>query len=185
MARNKDRISRTPGGEQMLAGVLVFGFGLLAYQGLQYQLGNIGTLVLLVVMGYGAVLLGRGIYLWKYSDHAAFAEGLRKENLFVDVPLKNLEVSILHVIEDALIDLVRTSKSIRIDIHSVDTANNMGTIHLSGREADAMFAHIYSTLARFALPNGIHLFPKPGQPIDAAIHGKRVLLDMPKTEVIL
>ena len=61
----------------------------------------------------------------------------------------------------------------------------MGTIHLSGREADAIFTHVYATLARFALPNGIHLFPKPGQPIDTAIHGKRVLLDMPKTEVML
>ena len=182
---NKDRIAKTPGGEQMLAGALVFAISFLAYHGLKYQLGAFGTLFLGACMLFGAIKLGRGLFFWKYGDHTAFAESLQKENLFVDVPLKEMEVSTLHTIEDALIELVRNSKKIRIDVHSVDTANNMGTIHLSGREADAIFTHVYATLARFALPNGIHLFPKPGQPIDTAIHGKRVLLDMPKTEVML
>ena len=182
---NKDRIARTPGGEQMLAGAVVFAIAFLAYHGLKYQIGNLGTLVLAAVMMMGAIQMGRGLYMWKYGDHKAFAENLTRENLFVDVPLKDMQVATLHQIEDALIELVRNSKRIHIDVHSVDTANNMGTIHLSGREADAMFTHVYATLARFALPNGVHLFPKPGQPVDTAIHGKRVLLDMPKTEVIL
>ena len=80
---------------------------------------------------------------------------------------------------------MRTSTAIKIDVHSVDTANNIGTIHLCGRSADAMYAHVYATLARFAPPGGIHLFPKPGRPIDTELNGKRILMDIPKMEVQL
>lgn len=169
----------------MLIGGIAFGLAFLAFHGLRYQLGDIGKLVIFAIMAYGAIQFGRGLFDWKYADRKKFTAQLNEENLFVDVPLKDLEVSILHRIEDALFELIRSSKTIEINLHSVDKANNIGTIHLSGKQADAMFAQIYATLARFALPNGVHLFPKSGKPIDAEIKGKRVLMDMPKTEVLL
>ncbi|MEM7289986.1 MAG: hypothetical protein AAF412_06405 [Pseudomonadota bacterium] len=182
---NKDRISTTPGGERMLIGGIAFGLAFLGFHGLRYQLGDVGTLAIFAVMTYGAIQFGRGVFDWKYADRKKFAAQLNEEHLFVDVPLKDLEISTLHRIEDALFELIRSSKTIEINLHSVDKANNIGTIHLSGKQADAMYVQIYATLARFALPNGIHLFPKSGRPIDTEIHGKRVLLDMPKTEVQL
>ncbi|MEM7216554.1 MAG: hypothetical protein AAF423_13525 [Pseudomonadota bacterium] len=182
---NNDRISNTPGGERMLVGALVFLFGLLFYQAYQYRIGDIGQLIVIAVILFGAVQFGRGIFAWKYADRKAFAANKLRENLFVDVPIKNKELSVLYAIEDALIELIKSSKTVQIEMQSVDTANNMGTIHLSGQQADAMFAQTYLTLARFALPNGLHLFPRPGRPIDPEIQGKRLLLDLPATEVVL
>jgi len=141
---NNDRISNTPGGEQMLMGGIVFGLSLLCYQAFQYSLGTLGQL---------------------------------------DIPIREGNYEILHEIEDALIEFIRNSKSVEIDLHSIDKANNMGTINLRGRDADAMFAHVYATLARFATPNGLHLFPKPGHAIDTEIHGKRLLMDLPSLEI--
>ena len=182
---NNDRISRTPGGEQMLSGAIIFGFGAILYSSLEYQLGDITKYILLAGMLYGAVLLGRGIWAWKYADRKAFDAVRNRQNLFVDVPIREQNYDILHEVEDALIEFIRTSKSVEIDLHSIDKANNMGTINLHGRDADAMFAHVYATLARFAMPNGLHLFPKPGQPIDTEIHGKRLLMDLPSLEITL
>lgn len=180
---NNDRISNTPGGEQMLMGGIVFGLALLCYQAFEYSLGDLGKLVLLAAMMFGAAQLGRGIWAWKYSDRKTFAEERLRQNLFVDIPIREGNYEILHEIEDALIELIRNSKSVEIDLHSIDKANNMGTINLHGRDADAMFAHVYATLAKFAMPNGLHLFPKPGHPIDTEIHGKRLLMDLPSLEI--
>lgn len=180
---NNDRISNTPGGEQMLAGAIVFGLAFLFYQAFHYSVGDLGKLVLLGVMLFGAAKLGHGVYLWKYKDRKVFAEERASQNLLVDVPIRENNYAILHEIEDALIELIRNSKSVEIDLHSIDKANNMGTINLHGRDADAMFAYIYATLAKFAMPNGLHLFPKPGQPIDTEIHGKRLLIDLPSLEL--
>ena len=180
---NNDRISKTPGGEQMLYGVIICGLGALLYSAFEYQLGNITRYILLGGILYGAVLFGRGVYAWKYTDPKAYAAERNRENLLVDVPIREQDYKILHEIEDALIELIRNSKSVEIDLHSIDKANNMGTINLHGQNADAMFAHVYATLSRFALPNGLHLFPKPGQPIDTEIHGKRLLMDLPSLEI--
>ena len=169
----------------MLSGAIIFGFGALLYQAYQYELGGFLKYTLLAGMLYGAVLLGRGVYSWKYTDRKTFDAERTRENLYVDVPIREKNYEILREIEDALIELIRTSKSVEIDLHSIDKANNMGTINLHGRDADAMFAHIYATLARFATPNGLHLFPKPGHPIDAEIHGKRLLMDLPSLEISL
>ena len=182
---NNDRISNTPGGERMLYGGIAFALALVAYQGLRYELGAFGQFVLIGFMAFGAVQFGRGVFEWKYGDRERFARLKTGENLFVDIPLKNRELTLLHKIEDALIELIAGSKNVKIELHSVDKANNMGTIHLRGEQADAMFAHVHATLARFALPNGLHLFPKPGAPIDTEIRGKRLLLDLPGTEVVL
>ncbi|MGI9351231.1 MAG: hypothetical protein ACR2O3_06690 [Rhizobiaceae bacterium] len=182
---NNDRISNTPGGEHMLFGGITFGLALIAYQGLRYELGAFGQYILLGIMAFGAIQLGRGLFEWKYGDRDKFVQSKTGENLLVDIPLKNQELMVLHKIEDALIELIAGSRSVKIELHSVDKANNMGTIHLCGEQADAMFAHVYATLARFALPNGLHLFPKPGAPIDTEIRGKRLLIDLPGTEVVL
>ncbi len=182
---NRDIISKTPGGERILIGVILFVFGTLLFKATEFQVILPIRMVFAALAFFGIVQLGRGVIAWKYTDHKAFAENRSKQNLFVDVPIKNQEFGILHRIEDALIELVRTSKTVSIEVHSVDTANNIGTIHLCGKEADAMYVHVYATLARFALPNGIHLFPKPGQPIDTEINGKRVLMDIAKMEVHL
>ena len=180
---NNDRISKTPGGEQMLMGGIVFGLSLLCYQAFEYSLGDFGKLVLLAVMMFGAAQLGRGIWAWKYTDRKVFDAERARENLYVDIPIREKNYEILHEIEDALIELIRISKSVEIDLHSIDKANNIGTINLHGRNADAMFAYVYETLGRFATPKGLHLFPKPGHPIDAEIHGKRLLMDLPSLEL--
>jgi len=182
---NNDRISNTPGGEQMLAGAIVFLVALLFYQGFRYSLGDLGQLVVLGFMLFGAAKIGHGIYLWKVTDPETFAQERGMENLLVDVPIREGNYEILHEIEDALIELIRNSKTVEIDLHSIDKANAMGTINLHGRNADAMFAHVYATLARFAVPNGLHLFPKPGQPVDTEIRGKRLLMDLPSLEISL
>ena len=70
---NNDRISKTPGGEQMLSGVIIFAFGALLYRAFQYELGDFVRYILLAGMLYGAVMIGRGIYAWKYTDRKAFA----------------------------------------------------------------------------------------------------------------
>ena len=180
---NNDRISRTPGGEQMLSGALMFGFGAVLYTSLEYQVGDITKYIFLAGMIYGAVLFGRGIWAWKYTDRAEFDAMRSRQNLFVDIPIREGNYEILHEVEDALIEFIRTSKSVEIDLHSIDKANNMGTIILHGRDADAMFAYVYSTLAKFTTPNGLHLFPKPGSPIDTEVHGKRLLMDLPSLEI--
>ncbi len=167
----------------MLMGGIVFGLSVLCYQAFEYSLGDLGKLVLLASMMFGAAQLGRGIWAWKYTDLEEFDAERSRQNLFVDVPIREGNYEILHEVEDALIEFIRSSKSVEIDLHSIDKANNMGTINLHGRDADAMFAHIYSTLARFATPNGLHLFPKPGSPIDTEIHGKRLLMDLPSLEI--
>ncbi len=180
---NNDRISKTPGGEQMLSGAIIFGFGAVLYSSLEYQVGDITKYILLAGMMYGAVLLGRGVWAWKYTDRKVFDAERTRQNLFIDVPIREGNYKILHEIEDALIELIRNSKSVEIDLHSIDKANNMGSINLHGRDADAMFSHIYAILAPFATSNGLHLFPKPGQPIDTEIHGKRLLIDLPSLEI--
>ena len=182
---NNDRISKTPGGEHMLSGAIILGFGAMLYSLLEYQLGDITKYILLAGMLYGAVLLGRGVWAWKYTDRKVFDAERNRQNLYVDIPIREMNYNILHEIEDALIELIRISKSVEIDLHSIDKANNMGTINLHGRDADAMFSHVYATLARFTTPNGLHLFPKPGQPIDTEIHGKRLLMDLPSLEITL
>lgn len=182
---NRDIISKTPGGERMLIGVILFVFGIILFKASEFQITLPIRMIFAAISLFGAIQFGRGVIAWKYSDRKAFAKDWQKQNLFVDVPIKNQELGILHSIEDALIELVRTSSTIQIEVHSVDTANNIGTIHLCGREADAMYAHIYATLARFALPGGVHLFPKPGRPIDTEINGKRILMDIAKMEVQL
>lgn len=182
---NNDRISKTPGGEQMLVGAIVLGISLVFFNALIYSAGTVTKVLLVMGMLYGAVQLGRGIWAWKYTDRKAFAAQRLKQNLYVDVPLREGNFEILHEIEDALIELIRNSKSVDIDLHSIDKANNMGTINLNGRDADAMFAHVYATLAKFTTPNGLHLFPKPGYPMDTEIHGKRLLMDLPSLEISL
>ncbi|KAG1702683.1 Methylcrotonoyl-CoA carboxylase subunit alpha, mitochondrial [Nymphon striatum] len=144
----------------MLSGAIIFGLGVLLYSALEYQLGDITKYILLAGMVYGAVLLGRGAYAWKYTDRQTFDAERRHENLFVDVPIREQNYKILHEIEDALIEHIRNSKSVEIDLHSIDKANNMGTINLHGKDADAMFAHIYATLARFASGDNTIMFSK-------------------------
>ena len=173
---NNDRISNTPGGNLMLIGGLLFSFALIAYQAFRYELGDLGHLVFLAVMMFGAAQFGKGVWQWKYADRDAFLANRRNQNLFVDIPLEGRNTEILHQIEDALVEFIRTSKTIKINIHSVDTANNMGTIHLSGKEADAIFAQVFAILGYFAHAQSISLYPKPGQPADPELRGKRVLL---------
>ena len=182
---NNDRIAKTPGGERMLAGVVILGFSLLAYSAARYRIGDWLEYVLFGVMLFGAVQLVRGLVAWKYTDHGLFARLLQQQNLYIDIPLANRDVATLHAVEDALIESVRNSRRISVKGHVIDTLNNVGTIHLHGGQADATFAQVFASLAQFALPGGLHIFPKQGQPIDTAINGKRVLMDMPKAEVIL
>ncbi len=177
---NNDRISNTPGGERMLLGGIVFGLALAGYAGLQYELGFVGRIITFGAMAFGLVQLVHGVIEWKYTDPAKFAADKPLENLFVDVPLAGRGLEALHAVEDALIDLIRVSKSTAIHLHSIDTANNVGIIHLTGRSADAMFTHIFSTLATFAKPDGLKLFPPAGQQIDTELHGKRVMLIVPE-----
>ena len=173
---NNDRISNTPGGERMLFGSIALALGAFGYAGLRYELGVVGKAFVLLIMIVGGVQLIRGLVEWKYTDPKAFAADKPLENLFVDVPLAGHGLQMLHLIEDALIELIRVSKSVSIQLHSIDTANKVGTIHLTGRSADAMFAHVYATLSHFAKPGGLNLFPPQGQPLDTAIHGKRVMV---------
>jgi hypothetical protein len=181
---NNDRIANTPGGERMLWGAIALAIAVFAYAGLRYELGQIGRVVLLVIFTYGLYQFGRGLVEWKYSDPKDFVASKARENLYVDIPLKGQPAETLNIIEDALIQLIRSSKSVAIKMQSIDTANNVGTVHLTGMNSDAMYAHVFSTLAPFVTKNGLHLFPKPGQPIDTEIHGKRLLLDMPSRELI-
>lgn len=176
---NNDRIANTPGGERMLFGAVVLGFSFVAWHGLRYELGNFGHWLLMALIGVGAIQFVRGVIDWKYVSRDEFLASRAKENLYVDVPLTGQTMDILHSIEDALIELVRNSKSVEIEVQSIDSANNMGTVHLTGRNADAMYAFVYSTLSRFATRDGLHLFPNPGMPIDTEIHGKRLLIDLP------
>lgn len=180
---NNDRISNTPGGERMLAGAIIFLFGLVAYHALRFQLGDISRLLLLGVMLYGAVQFGRGLFQYKYADREIFAFMRQRQNLYIDVPLRDHDISMLHRIEDAVLLAVGKSKRIKMYGHTIDTPNMIGTIHLYGGQADAMLAQVYSVLAKFALPGGVHLFPKQGMAVDTAINGKRVLMDLPKREV--
>lgn len=173
---NNDRISNTPGGERILFGAVAFGFSLAIYAGLRYELGTFGAILVFSFMAIGAVQLVRGLFEWKYADRRAFANSRRKQSLLIDVPINGDDKRALHAIEDALIDLIRVSKTVDIEMHSIDTANSVGTIHLVGANADAMFAHVYSTLARFAKPSGLNLFPPQGQDIDTETHGKRVFI---------
>jgi hypothetical protein len=182
---NNDRISNTPGGEKMLVGGIVLGLSLVFYNAVKYNASISTKLFFMATMAYGAVQLGRGIWAWKYADRESFNAERSRQNLLVDIPIRDGNYEILHEVEDALIDLIRISKSVDIDLHSIDKANNMGTINLHGRDADAMFAYVYATLAKFATPNGLHLFPKPGHPIDTEIHGKRLLIDLPSLEISL
>lgn len=180
---NNDRISNTPGGERMLFGAIVLGFAFMAWQGLRYELGTFGHWFLVVLMGVGAVQFVRGVIDWKYTSRETFLATKAMENLFVDVPLTGQPADILHAIEDALIELIRNSSSVEIKMQSIDTANNMGTVHMTGRNADAMYMHVFATLSRFTTRDGLHLFPNPGQPIDTEIHGKRLLMDLPGKEL--
>ena len=180
---NNDRIANTPGGERMLGGGIVFGLAFLAYQGLKYELGDIGTVIILFAMVMGAVQFGRGLYQWKYADRKAFEAQRHTQHLYIDIPLRDQDLTLLHEVEDAVIERIRDSKSVSIELHSVDTANDMGTIHLIGREADAMFAFVYSAIAPYALPDGLRIFPRQGQAIDTEIHGKRVMMSLPSLEV--
>lgn len=173
---NNDRIANTPGGERILIGMIVLGLSLLVFAAYRYQLSDLARMIIFGAMVYGAVQLIRGLWAYKYADRKAFAVERNNENLFVDLPLENNGPQVMHKIEDALIEVIRNSQTLKINLHSVDTINNIGTIHLSGKQADAIFSHVYSTLARFAIPEGIHLYPKPGQPIDPELRGKRVLL---------
>lgn len=180
---NNNRITKVPGGDAMLIGGAVLVFALLVFNAYQYRLGSIARLVLYAGMLWGGANFVRGAFRWKYTDRRTFAAGTNHENLFIDVPLNGVDVSMLHKIEDAVIDRVRQSNLIKHDGHSIDSPNAMGTIYLCGKQADAMFAQVYSALAKFAMPNGLHLFPLQGQPVDAAINGKRVLVDLPSVEL--
>jgi len=180
---NNDRISNTPGGEQMLAGAIIFFFGMMAYQAFRYQMGDWSQLIVFAVMFYGAVKFGHGLFRYKYADRKLFAFLRQREHLYIDVPLTDHDTDMLHRVEDAVLLQVGKSKRVKMYGHTIDTPNKVGTIHLYGGQADAMFAQTYAALAQFALPGGLHLFPKQGAPVDAAINGKRVLIDLPKREV--
>ena len=182
---NNDRISKTPGGERMLVGVIVLCFGILVYSAARFHIANWIEYLLFAVIAYGAIQFVRGLFQWKYTDHGLFARLLQQQNLYIDIPLANSDVTTLHVVEDALIEALRNSRRVSIKGHTVDTVNNVGTIHLHGGQADAVFSQIFAVLGQFSLPGGLHIFPKQGQQIDTAINGKRVLMDMPKAEVIL
>ena len=179
---NNDRISRTPGGESMLQGGILLALGFIAWLGLRYELGSLGKGVIILIMAFGALQLLHGLVKWKYTDREIFAAQQRKHNLLIDVPILENDKGDLHRIEDALIEQIRNAKTIEIEIHSIDTANNVGTVHLIGRNADAMFAQIYATLARFAKQGGLNLFPPQGQDIDPEIWGKRVYVVMNNRE---
>jgi len=176
---NNDRISNTPGGNRILAGIIIFAFGFLAYQAFKFQMGNWSQLIVFGVMFYGAAQIGRGLFQYKYADRQLFAFLRQREHLYIDVPLSEHGVAMLHTIEDAILLAVGKSKRIKMYGHTIDAPNKVGTIHLFGGQADAMFAQVYTVLAKFALSGGVHIFPHQGQPVDAAINGKRVLIDLP------
>ena len=179
---NNDRISRTPGGERILQGGITTVLALMVWLGLRFELGPYVKTIVFAVMAFGFVQLVRGVIDWKYTDKAEFLANQRKHNLLIDVPILENDKGDLHRIEDALIEQIRNAKTIEIEIHSIDTANNVGTVHLIGRNADAMFAQIYATLARFAKQGGLNLFPPQGQDIDPEIWGKRVYVVMNNRE---
>lgn len=179
---NNDRIAQTPGGERMLIGGIALAIALSLWFGLQYHLGTIGKMVVFAALAIGVVQLGRGLFEWKYTERRAFASKRRKQNLLIDVPISGGNNRTFLAIEDALIDLIRNSKSVDIEMHRIDTANKVGTVHLTGSNADAMFAHVYATLARFTKTSGLNLFPSQGQDIDTEIYGKRVFLVLQEKE---
>jgi len=171
-------ISNTPGMSRIFVGVVIFGFSFLVFHAFRYQLGDMSRLILFAIMLYGAVQFGRGLFEWKYTDRKLFTFLRQRENLFIDVPLREHDASMLHKIEDEVLLKVGKSKRIKMHGHTIDAPNKMGTIHLYGGEADAMFAQVYSALSQHALPGGVHIFPKQGMPVDTAINGKRVLIDL-------
>lgn len=180
---NNDQISNTPGGDRMLLGGIVLGFAYIAWHGLRYELGLFGKAVIFAIMAYGVFQLFRGVVAWKYTDRRTFEAAREKEHLLIDVPLINGNRMALNAIEDALVELIENSSNIDIQMQSIDWANEMGTIHLCGENADALYSHVFSTLARFAGPTGLVLFPNPGMPIDTEIHGKRLMVGLPGRKV--
>jgi len=134
-------------------------------------------------MAYGVFQLFRGVVAWKYTDRSAFEAAREKEHLLIDVPLIEGDRDALNAIEDALVELIENSKNIEIEMQSIDWANEMGTIHLRGTSADALYLHIYSTLSRFVGHDALILFPKPGRAIDTEIHGKRLMVGLPGRKV--
>ncbi len=180
---NDDQISNTPGGERMLLGGIVLGFTYVAWHGLRYELGTTGKTVVCALAAYGVFQLFRGVVAWKYTDRRAFEAAREKEHLLIDVPLIEGNRDALNAIEDALVELIENSKNIDIEMQSIDWANEMGTIHLRGKSADAIYMQVYATLAKFAGHDGLVLFPKPGQPIDTEIHGKRLMVGLPGRKV--
>ena len=85
---NRDIISKTPGGERMLVGVILIVFGALLYKATEFQITLPVRMVFAALAFFGLVQLGRGLVAWKYTDREAFAESRIIQNLFVDVPLK-------------------------------------------------------------------------------------------------
>lgn len=167
----------------MLLGGIVLGFTYIAWHGLRYELGPIGNMIFIALGGYGAVQLFRGVFAWKYTDRKAFDAAREKEHLLIDVPLIEGNRDTLNEIEDALVELLQSSKNIDIEMQSIDWANEMGTIHMRGKSADAIYLHIYATLTRFVGHDGLVLFPKPGRAIDTEIHGKRLMVGLPGRKV--
>ena len=100
---NNDRISNTPGGERMLLGGIVLGLALIGYAGLRYEIGKFGFGVLMLIMAWGLVQLGRGLFEWKYTDRKAFDEARARQNLLIDVPTINGSRDTLNAMEDALV----------------------------------------------------------------------------------
>ncbi len=181
---NRDIISRTPGGERMLVGAILFGFGLILFKATEFQFALPIRVIFAALGAFGLVQLARGVITWKYADRSAIDRSDALENLLIDVPLTVGDTGKLHRIEDALIDAFRSDNSVIINDHVIDRPNEIGTIHLSGRSSDELYRKVHAPLCRVTRQPDVPIFPKFGQRIDPEIGGKRVLLDVRKMELV-
>lgn len=165
----------------MLGGLLALAFGLFMVEQLRYQSFIFARLPFAAFGAYGVFQFARGLVEWKYSNTALNEILNQPEYLFIDIPLIEGDLSGLHKVEDALIEHLRERKTITLEGHSVDRPNNIGTICLKGRQADAMFANVHNVLRVFAPTQQLTTFPKPGDAIDTEIGGKRIIMHVSRT----
>ena len=180
----KDIISRTPGGERILVGAILLLFGVVLFKATEFKLGLPIRMMFAAIGAFGVVQVVRGLITWKYADRNALEKLVLSENLLIDVPLKEGNPKHLHLIEDTLINALRTDGDVIINNHAMDRPNAVGTMYLSGESADELYRKVHAPLCRVTRQPNVPIFPKFGQRIDPEIGGKRVLLDVRTMEMV-
>jgi hypothetical protein len=175
---HNDLIARIPGGDRMAGGAVLFAIGLVLFNYFEFQSLAFVRLPLAAVSAYGFFKFSQGLVEWKYSNSSLHTLLNQPEHLLIDIPLHGGDLTTLHAVEDVLIEFCRERKTVCVEGHTVDRPNDIGTIRLKGRQADAMFASVYRVLARFSLGGTVSVFPPAGEQPDPEIRGKRVLMNV-------